>query len=156
MIRMGLENIGTEGFDRFVIVNERGEAWGGEGWVSVESGQPLVFADPFEAGKMVHWFQTVQFEDKPYHQVFECPAIFDVFGDQPVSPLEVKAWLNTAMAVVMNYLRFGTGPEGSGVVGWIGLSDLREVCTGRQPNPKDPGSSDGFSVSTDDFDPPLT
>ncbi len=155
MIRMGLENIGNDGFDRFIIVNERGEAWGGEGWVSVEDGQPLVFADPFEAGKMVHWFQTVQFEDKRYHQVFECPAIFDVFSDKPIPPTEVKVWLNTAMAVVMNYLRFGTGPNGSGVVGWIGLSDLQEIHLD-QRKPSGPGSTDGFSISTDDFDPPLT
>lgn len=119
---------GTPEFPRYLIGNQFGQVWTGEGW-SPDEDEGLLYGNNGEAAKEVQRLLLTDYADKPVRR-FRAPIYLDLFAEAAVSEHDLKAWLVRVARLLMDTPVHGNGPIedtlGLCRVAWDELEELKE------------------------------
>lgn len=115
-----LEVGGSAEFPRFLIKEEGGRVWNGTEWAD-EGGE--LFASGETAARLCQDLQRAGHK-AAFSSAFTIPLRIEVLSDGPVKPDDLVEWLRKAVDLRLNYVRNGTGPDGSLVIANIDLCGI--------------------------------
>lgn len=81
--------IGAPAFPRFVICDTLGRLWNGSSW----DGRPFIYADQRAASSDCFDLQMKEADSKKCRMIVEVPIRFQIFGDVPLDPEQLREWL---------------------------------------------------------------
>lgn len=133
---------GNKRFPRFIITEEGGEVWTGEGW-SKDQGKAILFACPGVASRASQKVMRQQFSDLGCVERFNVPIHVEVRSQQGIDPEELREWLVRAADFRVAYGTFGTGPtEESLVLCNASFFELRAAEREAEPRGQDGGDEE--------------
>jgi len=106
---------GNKRFPRFVITEEGGEVWTGEGW-SKDQRKAILFACPGVASRESQAVMRRQFADMGCVETFTVPIHVEVRSKDGIDQEELREWLVRAADFRVAYGTFGTGPTEESLV----------------------------------------
>lgn len=105
---------GSPAYPRFFISDRTGQVWTGSEW----GDRPLLFADMHVASNDCADLQRRELRGTTCRAVVEVPIRFEVFGENPIDPEQLRIWLHRHVRLEID-ISNDSGPTDSVVLGSI-------------------------------------
>jgi hypothetical protein len=106
---------GTDEFPRFVITENGGYVWTGQGW-SKDQKKAVLFAHPGEASRASQQVMRLESVDLPCKEGFSATVHIEVYSKAGIEPEELREWLVRAAQFNLAYGTYGSGPTKESLV----------------------------------------